>query len=93
MSETFGPYMQMGVLAERMAAHYQTDVNLQIGPHLAHYMDEVAVNINAHSFDHVGFMKQIHHRLETTLATTEGLRRKEFLHAVIIALRERIACH
>lgn len=90
MSETYGPYVQMGTLAERMAAHYQTDANLELAAHLAHYMDEVQINIAAHSFDHLGFMKKIHDQLETTLAATTAPRRKEFLHAVMVALQQRI---
>ncbi len=93
MSETYGPHVQMGTLAERMAAHYQTDANLELGPHLAHYMEEVEVNISAHSFDHVGFMSKIHDRLEKTLLATSGLRRDEFLHAVVAALRDRMDRH
>ena len=90
MSETYGPYVQMGTLAERMAAHFQTDVNLELNAHLSHYMDEVEVNIAAHSFDHLGFMQKINDQLETTLAVTTAPRRKEFLSAVIAALHDRI---
>lgn len=90
MSETYGPHAQMGTLAERMAAHYQRDSNLELGPHLSHYMEEVEVNIAAHSFDHVGFMNKIHDRLEKTLVETSHTRRNEFLHAVVGALRGRI---
>lgn len=90
MSETYGPHAQMATLAERMAAHYQTDSNLELGPHLSHYMQEVEVNIAAHSFDHVGFMNKIHDRLEKTLVATSNPRRHEFLQAVIGALRGRI---
>ncbi|POO56742.1 hypothetical protein [Agrobacterium rosae] len=93
MSENYGPYVQMGTLAERMAAHYQTDANLELGPHLSHYMEEVEVNIAAHSFDHVGFMKKIHDRLEKGLMATSSLRHNEFLHAVIAALQDRINRH
>ncbi|WP_421360363.1 hypothetical protein [Agrobacterium rosae] len=93
MSENYGPYVQMGTLAERMAAHYQTDANLELGPHLSHYMEEVEVNIAAHSFDHVGFMNKIHDRLEKGLMATSSLRHNEFLHAVIAALQDRINRH
>lgn len=90
MSEKYGPHAQMGTLAERMAAHYQTDANLDLGPHFSHYMEEVEVNIAAHSFDHVGFMEKIHDRLEKSLAATSDPRRNEFLNAVVSALRDRI---
>ncbi|SCX20675.1 hypothetical protein [Agrobacterium rosae] len=93
MSENYGPYVQMGTLAERMAAHYQTDANLELGPHLSHYMEEVEVNIAAHSFDHVGFMNKIHDRLEKSVMATSSLRHNEFLHAVIAALQDRISRH
>ncbi|KXG85401.1 hypothetical protein [Agrobacterium bohemicum] len=93
MSEKYGPYVQMGTLAEQMAAHYQTDANLELGPHLSHYMEEVEVNIAAHSFDHVGFMSKIHDRLEKTLLATSAPRRNAFLQAVVAALRDRIDRH
>ncbi|WP_416408074.1 hypothetical protein [Agrobacterium rosae] len=93
MSENYGPYVQMGTLAERMAAHYQTDANLELGPHLSHYMEEVEVNIAAHSFDHVGFMNKIHDRLEKSVMATSNLRHNEFLHAVIAALQDRVNRH
>ncbi|SCX20501.1 hypothetical protein DSM25558_2754 [Agrobacterium sp. DSM 25558] len=93
MSENYGPYVQMGTLAERMAAHYQTDANLELGPHLSHYMEEVEVNIAAHSFDHVGFMNKIHDRLEKSVMAASSLRHNEFLHAVIAALQDRINQH
>lgn len=93
MTENYGPYRQMGILAERMAAHYKTDPNLELGPHLAHYMEEIAVNIAAHRFDHVGFMKKIDERLRVTLATTSDARYVEFLDAVAAALQARIEAH
>jgi hypothetical protein len=76
-----------------MAAHYQTDANLELGLHLAHYMEEVEVNISAHSFDHVGFMSQIHDRLEKTLSAPSGVRHDAFLQAVVAALRDRMDRH
>lgn len=93
MSDRYGPYAQMGILAERMASHYQTDPNLELASHLAHYMEEVEVNIAAHSFDHEGFMQRICDRLETTLLSISNPRRIEFLQAVITALRNRIRRH
>ncbi|XUY28398.1 hypothetical protein RMR21_014845 [Agrobacterium sp. rho-8.1] len=93
MSEKYGPHVLMGTLAERMAAHYQTDANLELGPHLAHYMEEVEINIAAHSFDHVGFMSKIHDRLEKTLLVPSGVRRDAFLQAVVASLRDRIDRH
>lgn len=93
MSDKYGPYVQMGILAERMAAHFQMDTNLVLEAHLAHYMDEVEVNIAAHSFDHVGFMERIRDRLETALQATSELRRSEFLQAAVARLRDRIDRH
>ncbi len=90
MSDEYGPYTQMGTLAEQMASHYQTDENLELGPHLSHYMDEVEVNISANCFDHVGFMEKISLRLMATLQKTEAPRRREFLLSVVAALQERI---
>jgi hypothetical protein len=69
----------MGTLAERMAAHYQTDANLELGPHLAHYMEEVVTNI--------------HDRLEKTLSAPSGVRHDAFLQAVVASLRDRIDRH
>ena len=90
MRHEFGPYVQMGTLAEQMATHYQMDVNLEFEPHLAHYMDEVEVNIKADRFDHVGFMSKICDRLNATLETATQPRRREFLSAVVTALKGRI---
>lgn len=93
MIDEYGPYVQMGTLAEQMASHYQKDANLALEPHLSHYMDEVEVNIAADRFDHVGFMKNIHDRLEATLAKTLNARAREFLQAVLAALQDRIDRH
>ncbi|MFJ1307323.1 hypothetical protein [Agrobacterium sp. P15N1-A] len=90
MIDEYGPYVQMGTLAEQMASHYQMDANLELGSHLSHYMEEVEINISADSFDHVGFMSKIRARLTMTLAKTAAPRRREFLQAVVVALQERI---
>lgn len=90
MRHEFGPYVQMGTLAEQMATHYQMDANLEFEPHLAHYMDEVEVNIKADSFDHVGFMTRIADRLKATLEVVSDPRRREFLSAVVVALQHRV---
>lgn len=90
MSEGCGPYRQMGILGEQMARSYQVDPNLELGPHLSHYMDEVEVNIAADRFDHVGFMQRIHDRLQTKLTATAEPRAVEFLEAVVSALQGRI---
>ncbi|MCZ7908562.1 hypothetical protein O9X94_04515 [Agrobacterium leguminum] len=93
MIDEYGPYVQMGTLAEQMATRYQMDANLELGPHLSHYMEEVEVNIKADSFNHVGFMNRIRDRLTISLAATADPRRREFLHAVVISLQERIDSH
>ena len=67
MIDEYGPYVQMSTLGEQMAACYQTDANLALEPHLAHYMDEVEVNIAADSFNHVGFLNRISSRLSIRL--------------------------
>lgn len=93
MIDEYGPYTQMATLAEQMASHYQTDANLELDSHLAHYMDEVEINICAHRFDHLGFMEKIRERLTTTLEKTTAPRCREFLLAVVVALQERIDRH
>lgn len=93
MIDEYGPHAQMGMLAEQMASRYQKDANLELKPHLSHYMDEVEVNIAADRFDHVGFMNKIHGRLTTTLAATVDPRSREFLQALVAALQERIDRH
>lgn len=90
MIDEYGPYAQMATLGEQMSNRYQRDENLELEPYLSHYMDEVEVNIAADSFDHVGFMNKILVRLKMVLAAAEEPRRQEFLHAMIIALQERV---
>ena len=91
MSTEYGPYRQMGTLAERMAHRYQVDKALELEPHLAHYMDEVEVNIASDAFNHVGFMEKISGQLQATFTATADPREREFLDAVIAALQTRIA--
>jgi hypothetical protein len=93
MIDQYGPHVQMGTLAEQMAARYQKDTNLDLESHLAHYMEEVEVNIKADGFDHIGFMNKISGRLTTTLAGTIDPRRRDFLQAVVIALQDRVDRH
>lgn len=90
MSATFGPYVQMGKIAQQMAAQYQKDANLKLGPLVAHFMDEVDVNVASDAFDHCGFMEKIRDPLKIASdAATDG-RRKAFLQAVVAALDDRI---
>lgn len=93
MIDEYGPYVQMSTLGEQMAACYQTDTNLLLEPHLAHYMDEVEINIAADSFNHVGFLNNITSRLQVTLTATTNPRRREFLQAVVASLQQRIHRH
>lgn len=93
MTHRFGPHVQMSVLAEQMAAMYQMDANLELAPHLSHYMEEVEVNIAADTFDHVGFMTKIRERLETTLIAATQPRRRDFLQAILTSLQTRIDRH
>jgi len=90
MIDEFGPYVQMATLGEQMANRYQMDENLELGPHLAHYMEEVEVNISADRFNHVGFMEKILGRLKSIPDAADERRRQEFLQAVSVALQERI---
>lgn len=90
MSAEFGPYVQMRKLAQQMAIQYQKDANLALAPLLAHFMDEVEVNVASDRYDHVGFMERIRTPLNLDAEMTLDQRRKEFLHAVADALQERI---
>ncbi|SFB33209.1 hypothetical protein SAMN03159496_02994 [Rhizobium sp. NFR07] len=90
MSATFGPYVQMRKLAQQMAIQYQKDTNLALAPLLAHFMDEVEVNVASDQYDHSGFMERIRGPLNLDAEMTLDHRRKEFLHAVADALQERI---
>jgi hypothetical protein len=90
MSAEFGPYVQMGKLAQLMAQQYQKDTNLALAPLLSHYMDEVEVNVAADRFNHAGFMNNIRGTLKVTADATTDERRKAFLQAVVDALQERM---
>jgi hypothetical protein len=90
MSATFGPYVQMRKLAQQMAIQYQKDTNLPLEPLLAHFMEEVEVNVASDQYDHSGFMEKIREPLNLDAEMTLDHRRKEFLHAVVGALQERI---
>lgn len=90
MSVEFGPYVQMRKLAQQMAIQYQKDKNLVLEPLLAHFMDEVEVNVASDKYDHAGFMEKIREPLTHDAIVTLDDRRKEFLQAVAEALRERI---
>ncbi|AYD00854.1 hypothetical protein [Neorhizobium sp. NCHU2750] len=90
MSATFGPYVQMRKLAQQMAIQYQKDANLSLTPLLAHFMDEVEVNVASDRYDHSGFMERIREPLTLDAEMTLDGRRKEFLLAVAEALNHRI---
>lgn len=90
MSTEFGPYVQMRTLAQQLAIHYQKDTGLALTPLLAHFMDEVEVNVASDRFDHSGFMEKIRVPLTLDAEVTLDDRRKEFLNAVATALGERI---
>ncbi len=90
MSTEFGPYVQMRRLAQQMAIQYQKDTGLALAPLLAHFMDEVEVNVASDRFDHSGFMERIRAPLTLDAEVTLDQRRKEFLSAVADALEERI---
>jgi hypothetical protein len=88
MTTELGPHVQMATLAERMATCYQKDANLALKPLLAHYMDEVEINIASDRFNHLGFINRIRTSLALAAASAAA-RRSEFLHAVIVALEKR----
>ena len=90
MSTEFGPYIQMRKLAQQMAIQYQKDAGIDLTPLLAHFMDEVEVNVVSDRFDHVGFMERILEPLKFDAEVTLDDRRKEFLKAVAEALQDRI---
>lgn len=90
MTTEFGPYVQMRKLAQQMAIQYQKDADLALTPLLAHFMDEVEVNVASDRFDHSGFMEKIRAPLTLDAEVTLDPRRKEFLNAIASALEERI---
>ncbi|EUB95567.1 hypothetical protein PMI07_002055 [Rhizobium sp. CF080] len=90
MTAEFGPYIQMRKLAQQMAIQYQKDPDIDLTPLLAHFMDEVEVNVASDRFDHSGFMEKIRGPLKIDAEVTLDHRRKEFLKAVAEALQERI---
>ena len=90
MTAEFGPYIQMRKLAQQMAIQYQKDKNLVLTPLVAHFMDEVEVNVASDRFDHSGFMEKIREPLKIDAEVTLDDRRKEVLKAVADALHARI---
>lgn len=90
MSTEFGPYIQMRKLAQQMAIQYQKAPDIDLAPLLAHFMDEVEVNVASDRFDHSGFMERIRAPLTLDADVTLDHRRTEFLKAVADALEERI---
>jgi hypothetical protein len=90
MSAQFGPYVQMGKIAQQMAVQYQKDTKLALDPLVAHFMDEVEVNVTSDKFDHLGFMEKIRGSLASAAEIATAPRRLEFLQAVVHALDERI---
>ncbi|TWF54814.1 hypothetical protein [Neorhizobium alkalisoli] len=90
MSVEFGPYIQMRKLAQQMAIQYQKDAKLALAPLLAHFMDEVEVNVASDQYDHAGFMERMRAPLQLDAEVTLDPRRKEFLQAVADALQDRI---
>ena len=90
MTAEFGPYIQMRKLAQQMAIQYQKDNDIDLAPLLAHFMDEVEVNVASDRFDHTGFMEKIRALLTLDAEVTLDQRRKEFLKAVADALQERL---
>ena len=80
----------MRKLAQHMAIQYQKDTGLALGPLVAHFTNEVEVNVASDRFDHSGFMERIREPLTYDAEVTLDSRRKEFLQAVVDALQELI---
>ncbi|KQS84775.1 hypothetical protein ASG68_17990 [Rhizobium sp. Leaf453] len=80
----------MRKLAQHMAIQYQKDADLALEPLVAHFTNEVEVNVASDRFDHTGFMERIREPLQYDAEVTLDSRRKEFLQAVADALQERI---
>lgn len=93
MSAKLGPYVQMVKLAREMALRYDKDKNLALEPLLAHYLDEVDVNIASDAFDHRGFMETIRDDLRPGDATAADCRRTAFLQAAADGLDARVERH
>jgi hypothetical protein len=90
MTAEYGPYQQMGKLAQQMAAHFEKDKNLALEPLASHFMEEVEVNLAADAFDHQGFMRRVQGPLRSAADVATNPRRKEFLLALVDALRVRM---
>lgn len=90
MSGEYGPYVQMGKLAQQLAILFQKDMNLAMGPLLAHFMEEVEVNVAADAFDHEGFLRRIQSPLKIAADVADNPRRKEFLLALVESLASRM---
>ena len=90
MSAELGPYVQMGKLAQQMAIHYEKDENLSLETHLAHFLDEVEVNVASDKFDHEGFVSRICASLKMAAEKTANARRREFLQALVDKLQSRL---
>jgi hypothetical protein len=90
MTAEYGPYVQMGKLAQQMAVHCEKDKNLSLEPLLAHFLEEVEVNLAADSFDHEGFLRRVQGSLKSAADVAADPRQKEFLLALVDALRVRI---
>lgn len=90
MSQNFGPFVQMGKLAQYMAQSYQMDCQLALQPLLAHFMEEVEVNIASDRFDHADFMNKLRRPLEIAAESASDPRRKAFLQGVANCVLERV---
>lgn len=86
MSTALGPYVQMVKLAQQMALMYQADRNLDLGSLVAHYAEEVEVNVRSDVFDHLGFIDRIRDELSREAGFVGDSRRSEYLKAVVTAL-------
>lgn len=89
MNSDYGPYIQMGKLAEKMATQYQKDHALEMKPLVAHFIDEVEINLFADDFNHEGFIDRICGPLRVVAAACQAPRKKEFLTAIVEAVAER----
>ena len=86
MSTSLGPCVQMIKLAQTMALVCQADGNLDLGLLVAHYIDEVEVNVRSDAFDHLGFVESIRAALVTEASLAGDGRRGDYLRAAAEAL-------
>jgi hypothetical protein len=74
-------------LAQTMASVCEADRNLDLALLVAHYIDEVEVNVQSDAFDHLGFVESIRDALATEARRAGDDRGGDYLRAVVDALQ------